>query len=454
MNKKVLVVEDNDSMRIGIEESLVRDGCTVFSFDNGVTALEQIKEINPQIAIVDLKMEPMNGLDVLKNLKECDSKIEVLMISAYSTVDDAVQAMHLGAADFLTKPFSPNELRIRVNKIADKISADIKILNLTEQNKMLNEEINSGFGEIIGSSQEIQKVFQLVEKVAETESTVLIHGESGTGKELIARAIHSKSPRSNNPFVRVNCGALNENLLESELFGHEKGAFTGAVKTKRGRFELAESGTLFFDEVGDIPLSLQVKLLRVLQEREFERVGGEHTLQTDVRIIAATNMELKKLVSAGKFREDLFYRLNVIPIEVPPLRNRKDDIPQLVNHFINKLSQKYKKQFDSVEQDALKIFLDYSWPGNIRELENLIERIFVISNDGKLNITVLQSILNPGSHHSLNSGLEEAMFNYEKSMIEKAMKDCAGIKNRAAKKLGIKTSALYYKLEKFGLIDG
>ncbi|MFH1527691.1 MAG: sigma-54 dependent transcriptional regulator [Bacteroidota bacterium] len=454
MNKKVLVVEDNDSMRIGIEESLVRDGCTVFSFDNGVTALEQIKEINPQIAIVDLKMEPMNGLDVLKNLKECDSKIEVLMISAYSTVDDAVQAMHLGAADFLTKPFSPNELRIRVNKIADKISADIKILNLTEQNKMLNEEINSGFGEIIGSSQEIQKVFQLVEKVAETESTVLIHGESGTGKELIARAIHSKSPRSNNPFVRVNCGALNENLLESELFGHEKGAFTGAVKTKRGRFELAESGTLFFDEVGDIPLSLQVKLLRVLQEREFERVGGEHTLQTDVRIICATNMELKKLVSAGKFREDLFYRLNVIPIEVPPLRNRKDDIPQLVNHFINKLSQKYKKQFDSVEQDALKIFLDYSWPGNIRELENLIERIFVISNDGKLNITVLQSILNPGSHHSLNSGLEEAMFNYEKSMIEKAMKDCAGIKNRAAKKLGIKTSALYYKLEKFGLIDG
>ncbi|MFH2031562.1 MAG: sigma-54 dependent transcriptional regulator [Bacteroidota bacterium] len=454
MNKKVLVVEDNDSMRIGIEESLVRDGCTVFSFDNGVTALEQIKEINPQIAIVDLKMEPMNGLDVLKNLKECDSKIEVLMISAYSTVDDAVQAMHLGAADFLTKPFSPNELRIRVNKIADKISADIKILNLTEQNKMLNEEINSGFGEIIGSSQEIQKVFQLVEKVAETESTVLIHGESGTGKELIARAIHSKSPRSNNPFVRVNCGALNENLLESELFGHEKGAFTGAVKTKRGRFELAESGTLFFDEVGDIPLSLQVKLLRVLQEREFERVGGEHTLQTDVRIIAATNMELKNLVSAGKFREDLFYRLNVIPIEVPPLRNRKDDIPQLVNHFINKLSQKYKKQFDSVEQDALKIFLDYSWPGNIRELENLIERIFVISNDGKLNITVLQSILNPGSHHSLNSGLEEAMFNYEKSMIEKAMKDCAGIKNRAAKKLGIKTSALYYKLEKFGLIDG
>ncbi|MBU2505621.1 MAG: sigma-54 dependent transcriptional regulator [Bacteroidetes bacterium] len=454
MNKKVLVVEDNDSMRIGIEESLVRDGCTVFSFDNGVTALEQIKEINPQIAIVDLKMEPMNGLDVLKNLKECDSKIEVLMISAYSTVDDAVQAMHLGAADFLTKPFSPNELRIRVNKIADKISADIKILNLTEQNKMLNEEINSGFGEIIGSSQEIQKVFQLVEKVAETESTVLIHGESGTGKELIARAIHSKSPRSNNPFVRVNCGALNENLLESELFGHEKGAFTGAVKTKRGRFELAESGTLFFDEVGDIPLSLQVKLLRVLQEREFERVGGEHTLQTDVRIIAATNMELKKLVSAGKFREDLFYRLNVIPIEVPPLRNRKDDIPQLVNHFINKLSQKYKKQFDSLDQDALKIFLDYSWPGNIRELENLIERIFVISNDGKLNITVLQSILNPGSHHSLNSGLEEAMFNYEKSMIEKAMKDCAGIKNRAAKKLGIKTSALYYKLEKFGLIDG
>jgi len=337
---RIIVVEDNDTMRLGIEESLRHEGYLVKSFENGIDALKDIQFDSASLAIIDLKMDPMNGIEVLQKIKEINPKTEVLMISAYGTVDDAVKAMHLGAVDFLTKPFSPDELRIRVKKIWQKIQNEKKLEDLIEQNKILNDELYTGYDEIIGNSQAIKKVFSLIEQVADKDTTVLIHGESGTGKELIARAIHRKSKRSEHPFIKINCGALNDNLLESELFGHEKGSFTGAIRQKKGRFELADKGTLFLDEIGDISTAMQVKLLRVLQEGEFERVGGEVTLKSDVRIIAATNKDLQKLILEGHFREDLFYRLSVIPINLPSLRERKEYIIQLINYFIKRLAQK------------------------------------------------------------------------------------------------------------------
>ena len=300
-NKEILVVEDNDTMRLGISETLRREGYKVFAFDNGIDALKKFECSNIPLAILDLKMEPLSGMDILKKIKESNPSIEVLMISAYGTVEDAVKAMKLGAVDFLTKPFSPDELRIRIKNIWNKIESERRIEELLEQNKILNMEL--GYDEMIGNSSQIREVFSLIEQVAGKDSTVLIQGESGTGKELVARAIHKKSKRSEKAFIKVNCGALNENLLESELFGHERGSFTGAVKQKKGRFELADKGTLFLDEIGDVSPAVQIKLLRVLQENEFERVGGESTIKTDVRLISATNQDLSKLMSEGKFRE-------------------------------------------------------------------------------------------------------------------------------------------------------
>ena len=279
------------------------------------------------------------------------------MISAYGTVEDAVKAMKLGAVDFLTKPFSPDELRIRIKNIWNKIESERRIEELLEQNKILNMEL--GYDEMIGNSSQIREVFSLIEQVAGKDSTVLIQGESGTGKELVARAIHKKSKRSEKAFIKVNCGALNENLLESELFGHERGSFTGAVKQKKGRFELADKGTLFLDEIGDVSPAVQIKLLRVLQENEFERVGGESTIKTDVRLISATNQDLSKLMSEGKFREDLFYRLSVIPIKIPPLRDRKDDLIPLIEHFLNKFAELNKNKINKIDREGKKLLLDY-----------------------------------------------------------------------------------------------
>ncbi|OGU48682.1 MAG: Fis family transcriptional regulator, partial [Ignavibacteria bacterium GWC2_36_12] len=369
--EEIIVVEDNDTMRLGISDSLKKEGYVVNAFDNGPEAIKKFQSSHASLAIIDLKMEPLDGIEVLRQIKEINPATEVLMISAYGTVEDAVKAMHLGAADFLTKPFSPEELRFRVKKILEKILNNRKMENLVEQNKLLNEELFTGYDEIIGNSEAIKKVFSFVEQVADKESTILVQGESGTGKELIARAIHRKSKRADHPFIRVNCGVLNDNLLESELFGHEKGSFTGAVKQKKGRFELADKGTLFLDEVGDISPAMQVKLLRVLQEGEFERVGGEITLKTDVRIIAASNKELQKLIVEGKFREDLFYRISVIPIVLPSLRARKDDIPLLVNYFLLKISLKNRIERKEITNEGMKLLINYSWPGNIRELENL-----------------------------------------------------------------------------------
>jgi DNA-binding NtrC family response regulator len=455
--EEIIVIEDNDTMRLGISDSLKKEGYAVTSFDNGPEALKKFQSIPipASLAIVDLKMEPMNGIEVLKQIKEINPSTEVLMISAYGTVEDAVKAMHLGAADFLTKPFSPEELRVRVKKILQKILNDRKMENLIERNKLLDEELFTGYDEIVGNSDAIKKVFSFIEQVADKESTILVQGESGTGKELIARAIHRKSKRASNPFIRINCGVLNDNLLESELFGHEKGAFTGAIKQKKGRFELADKGTLFLDEVGDISPAMQVKLLRVLQEGEFERVGGEVTLKTDVRIIAASNKELQKLIVEGKFREDLFYRLSVIPIILPSLRERKEDIPLLANHFLQKLSAKNRSEKKEISNEGMKLLINYSWPGNIRELENLIERLFVISEGNKIDPLLigrhLSGSVTTGDGY-FNLPLDEAVCAFEKNLIIQAMKKTDGIKNRAAKMLGISTSVLYYKLEKYGLI--
>lgn len=455
VNLKILVVEDNKTMRLGIVESLSREGYTVFDFDNGPDALTFLSGNPVNIVITDLKMEPMDGLELLKSVKSDFPGTEVLLISAYGTVDTAVKAMQEGACDFLTKPFSPEELRIRVRKMQEKILQKESLERLQAEHQILQNEYDYQYEEIIGQSQVMQKLFALINRVSQQDSTVLIEGESGTGKELIARAIHKKSQRFDKPFIKMNCGVLNENLLESELFGHEKGAFTGAIRQKRGRFELADGGTLFLDEIGDISPNMQIKLLRVLQEKEFERVGGETTLQVDVRITSATNRNLSELISKGQFREDLFYRLSVIPIKLPALRERKTDIPLLVDHFMKKILQSKSNLKRQISPDEIHLFKEYDWPGNIRELENVIERLLVISPDEIISPQLIAQQL--GKHTTQagyinNTKLDTALYNYEKNLIIEALKKAGGIKNRAAKLLGIRTSTLYYKMEKFGLV--
>ncbi len=455
MLDSILVVEDNDTMRLGIVESLRREGYSVEAFNNGPDGLAYFRNKLPSLVIVDLKMEPMDGIEVLSEIKKLKPNTEVLMISAFGTVETAVQSMQKGATDFLTKPFSPEELRIRVKNLLHKITRENELEKLIEQNRILNDEVFTGYEDIIGSSKAITEIFALVNQIAGMDTTVLIQGESGTGKELIARAIHRKSNRLEKPFIKINCGALNDNLLESELFGHEKGAFTGAMRQKKGRFELAHEGSLFLDEIGDVSPAMQVKLLRVLQEGEFERVGGEETIKTNIRLISSTNRDLYKLIAEEKFRDDLYYRLGVIPIQLPSLRDRKEDIPALVDHFLLKLSEKNRQPKKNIDELGLKLLSDYPWPGNIRELENLIERLFVISTGEQIQYGLIARHLN--SKPTINNGfenlqLDSAIFSFEKNMISMAMKKTGGVKNRAAKILGINTSSLYYKLEKFGLL--
>ncbi len=452
----IIVIEDNNTMRLGITESLTREGYKVNEFSNGPDAIEFLKSNKIELAVVDLKMEPMDGLEVLSNIKKDFKQTEVLLISAFADVQTAVNAIKNGAADFLTKPFSPDELRLRVKKILDIKQKQKQITELQEQNKFLSDELFSFKDELIGNSETFQNVINLAKRVAVKESSILIQGESGTGKELIAKLIHKNSRRANKPFIKINCAALNDNLLESELFGHEKGSFTGAVKTKKGRFELANNGTLFLDEIGEISQAMQVKLLRVLQEKEFERVGGEVTIKTDVRIIAATNKNLQSEMQKNNFREDLFYRLNVVPINVPSLRERKEDIKLLVEYFLEKSAFINRQKKKSITDEGLHLLEEYNWPGNIRELENLIERLSVISETEKINEALIMLHLHPELHTAgnyTNLSLDEALYNFEKELIVQALKKSDGVKNRAAKLLKINTSTLYYKLEKFNLLN-
>ncbi|MDX1661406.1 MAG: sigma-54 dependent transcriptional regulator [Gemmatimonadota bacterium] len=462
---RILIVEDNPTMREGLEAMLDRVGHDVTVAPDGSHALSVCREDPVDLVITDFKMEGMTGLELLDALRKqpFPGDPEVMLITAYGTIDIAVDAMKLGAVDFITKPFDSDEFKVKVERALKTREIKKERDAFRAETQYLREEVEHHFGEIVGSSEAMRAIFSSIRKVAETSSSVYVYGESGTGKELVARAIHRESARSDGPFIKVNCSALAEGLLESELFGHEKGAFTGAIKERKGRFELAHNGTLFLDEIADIPPSTQVKLLRVLQEKEIERVGGEETITVDVRIISATNRDLTPLVQSGEFREDLFYRLHIIPIEIPPLRERKEDIPLLVHHFVAAIAAETGKPIEDVDEEAMDLLLRYDWPGNVRELENVLERAIVLCDKrtlGPENFPLDQPLGSSSNAEAAVTAppigsvpLDEAMERLEKSMIEKALDRAEGVKTRAAELLGIKTSALYYKLNKYGL-DG
>jgi len=459
----VLVIEDNRTMREGLEISLRQMGLDVSSCRQGSSALERLEKKNYSLLVTDYKLPGMNGLDVFKRALSLCPGIDMILITAYGSVELAVEAMKLGAADFLTKPFSPEELKVKVQKALAARDARAENIRLAEENELLRSEVAEagGYGELVGESETMLAVFDTIRRVASTDSSVLIAGESGTGKELVARAIHQKSRRKDNPFVKVSCAALPEGLLESELFGHEKGAFTGSVKTRKGRFELADRGTLFLDEIGDISPAVQIKLLRVLQEQQFERVGGEKTISVNVRLISATNKDLKEEVEKGRFREDLFYRLHVVPIELPPLRSRGDDVKLLARHMAAKICRRINRPPCTFDSEALDLLAGYTWPGNVRELENVIERTLVLGRGkritrtdippligGKADTSTLPSFEFPRSGiMDLNDTLEKI----ERNLIERALERALGNKSKAARMLGLKVSALHYKLDKYGL---
>jgi len=446
----ILIVEDNTTMREGIVQILSSMGHEVHGASSGKEGLQYFHFANPEFVITDLKMDDIDGMKVLKEIRETSPETIVMIITAFGTIELAVEAMKMGAYDFITKPFPPDLLRVKVSKGLELIRAKAENTYFRqEQNKKTSESI-------IGDSTAIKEVKEQVSKAAHVDSTVLITGESGTGKELIARAIHMQSNRKDKPFIKVDCAALAEGVLESELFGHERGSFTGATARKQGRFELADKGTLFLDEIGNLSSNIQLKLLRVLQDRSFERVGGNKTINIDVRIIAATNIDLKNEVKEGRFREDLFYRLHIVPIQLPPLRKRKTDIPTLVQHFGQKLSHKMGRPFE-VTSAAMDILKTYDWPGNIRELMNVLERIAVLTKNQVIDVEDLPTEIGKSNEiNDLKKGiknltLDEALEEVEKRLILKAYQETGGVKTRTAEKLGIKTSALYYKLEKYGI---
>ncbi len=459
MSSTILIIDDNETIREGLAHTVRRMGHTVLKAANGAGGVDLFKQ-NPEVAFVitDLKMDGMDGVEVLQKIRELDAEVPIMIMTGFGTVETAVEAMKLGAFDFLTKPFAPELVRLKVERALELSAAHREKNKLAAHNEYLRDE-NEGryrFADLIGASELMQKVFKTVEKVARTDSSVFIWGESGTGKELVARAIHTTSKRKDGPFIKVNCGALTETLLESELFGHQKGAFTGAIKTKLGRFELADGGTLFLDEIGDVPMSMQVKLLRALQEQEFERVGGEQVIKVDVRIISATNKDLDKEVAEGRFREDLYYRLHIIPMTLPPLRDRRDDIPVLVSHFIEKLAKRINPDIRGIADDALGRLMAYGWPGNVRELENVMEQSLVFAEGSQIGVEALPAMLQgQGDEERLDvpkeMSLPEILEDLERQLILKAFKKAGGVKTETARLLGIKTSALYYKLDKYGV---
>jgi two-component system, NtrC family, response regulator HydG len=463
----VLIIDDHDSIREGLELLLRKRGHRTFSADGGERGLEILDEEGADLVITDLKMARVDGLEVLRRVKERSPAAEVLVMTAYGTIETAVEAMKLGAVDFITKPFSSEEfgvkvdliLKTRAQRAATQPASGLSGGNgVAAEAPQTEEEISARYGEMVGDSAPMKEIFKLVHRVAKSDSTVMIYGESGTGKELVARAIHRSSPRAEGPFVRVNCGALPETLLDSELFGHERGAFTGAEKQRRGRFELADGGTLFLDEISTISPSTQVRLLRVLQERELERVGGEETVPVDVRIIVATNTSAEDLLGAGDFRSDLYYRLHVVPVTLPPLRERASDIELLVGHFVKKLRERTRSQVRSVSPDAMHRLRQYDWPGNVRELENVVERALVLAEGEILALGDIPLFQDPavvavGGPQFPTDGMDltGAVEEMEERMLRQALDRADGIKAEAARLLGLKSSAFYYKLEKYGI---
>jgi two-component system response regulator HydG len=451
----ILIIDDNETVRDGLAHIIKKMGHEPLVTTSGAAGLEAFKASRGvDFVITDLKMDAVGGVDVLRAISALDPDVPVMIITGFGTVETAVEAMKLGAFDFLTKPFPTEVVRLKVERALELAAARRGRRRLEAHNEYLVTEHEGRFSELVGASDKLAAVRRAIEKVARADTTVFIAGESGTGKELVARAVHRLSRRAGGPFIKVNCGALTETLLESELFGHERGAFTGAIKTKLGRFELADGGTLFLDEVGDVPPSMQVKLLRALQEQEFERVGGEAPIKVDVRVISATNKDLDREVAEGRFRQDLYYRLHVLPVALPPLRERREDVPLLVEHFIKKLAAKINPRIRSVSDAALGRLMAYHWPGNVRELENAIEQALVFAEGDRIEAAALPSFLAGGGGDDTlevprELSLPEILDDLERQLILKAFQKAKGVKTETARLLGIKTSALYYKLEKY-----
>jgi len=445
----VLVIDDEAVMRDSCRQILSPYDCNVKTAENGISGLKAIQEEPFDIVILDLKMPGMDGMKVLKKIKEDNPQTIVIVITGHATVESAVEAMKLGAYDFIPKPFTPDEFRAIVKRSLEKKESMTEI-------ECLREELEARIGMelIIGQSKAMRKVYNLITKVGPTDSTVLITGESGTGKELVARAIHKHSLREHKPFVVADCGALVENLFESELFGHVKGAFTGATVTKHGRFELANGGTIFFDEIGNISLNVQSRLLRAIQEREVTKVGGTQATKIDVRIIAATNKDLQKLVQEEIFRDDLFYRLSVVPINLPPLRERKEDIPLLANHFLREYNKKRKKNISAISQRAVEILVNYDWPGNVREMENTIERAVVLTeNDIIESNNLLYQGLTAKAVTKPDSKKYGDLAKVEKEHIIKALEKFNGNRTKASQYLGIDRKTLLRKMKGYGIVE-
>lgn len=447
---KILVIDDEPLMRITIQDALISEGYEVMIAETGKEGMNLFRNHQIDILITDLKLPDKDGIEILKEAKASNFEVSVIVITAYGSIGSAVTAMKEGASDYLTKPFSMDELLLIINRL-------IRIRRLEEENLLLRKKVEERYGleGLVGKSPQMQKIYDLIETVSQTNTTVLINGESGTGKELVANAIHLQSPRKNSPFIKVNCAALPESLLESELFGHERGAFTGALRQRKGRFEIADGGTLFLDEVGDITPAVQVKLLRVIQERQFERVGGDGTLSVDVRLICATQKDLKEEVGKGNFREDLYYRLNVVPIVLPPLRERREDILLLTDHFIEKFSKKIGKEIKGLSEEARSHLLKYPFPGNIRELENMIERAIALIKGRVIQVEDLPEEVcgHPSTINEIcekirgTRPLASATKLFEKEYIQSVLEKTKGKKGQAAEILGISRKTLWEKIK-------
>lgn len=444
----VLIVEDEKNTREGLDRALRRSYSTLQA-DSGKRALEILQENTVDVMLADLRMPGMDGLTLVRKALALDPKPVCILLTAYGSIETAVEAMKSGAYDFLTKPVNLDHL----DMLLQRAMASHRLEN---ENRNLRQQLDGKYGleNIIGVSSVMKTVYEMIRQVAPTRATALVQGESGTGKELVAHAIHNLSPRSQGPFIPVHCAALPRQLLEAELFGHEKGAFTGAGERRRGRFELAEGGTLFLDEISDVEPAVQVKLLRVLEERRFERIGGQQTLDADIRMIAATNCDLEAMVNEGKFRQDLYYRLNVVHIVLPPLRERTDDIPLLTSHFVKQIARENNKRIDDVTPEVYNAFMSYSWPGNVRELRNAVERMIVLARSSKLTVRDLPPVLRPGpggkqaaAGGSANLTIKEA----HRQMISAALKSAGGNRTRAAEQLGISRRTLHRKLKEYGL---
>ncbi len=457
MKPRILVVDDEESIREFLDIMLRKEGYDVTCVEDGQKAIDILKKKTFDLVISDLQMPNVTGIELLKHCREAYSELLFMMITAFGTAESAVEAMKMGAYDYITKPFKIDEVRIN-------IANALRSRNLEVENRVLRKELQKeySFQNLVGNSEAMHKIFELIRKVSDSPTNVLVTGESGTGKEMVAKAIHYNSPLKDRPFVSVNCGAIPENLVESELFGHKKGSFTGAVTDKDGLFEVADGGTLFLDEIGELPLSSQVRILRAIQEKTVRRVGGTEDTKVEVRIIAATNRDLEHMVAQGTFRQDLYYRLNVINIRTPGLRERRDDIPLLAVHFLQKYSERFGKAIQTISKEAMDLLKKYDFPGNVRELENIMERTVALESGATVLPESLPQFVNTPTGRKMVSSdgieitdegidLQKVLDQLEKELLVKAIHQASGVKKRAAKLLGITFRSMRYRVEKFSL---